>query len=31
MNFFDSPKLKKLMNYILLAFIFYTVAAASFN
>lgn len=31
MNFFDSPKLKKAMNKILLAFIFYTVAAASFN
>ena len=31
MNFFNSPKLKKLFNMILLAFIFYTVAAASFN
>ena len=31
MNFFDSPKLKKLMNYILLAFIFYVVANVAFS
>ena len=31
MNFFDSPKLKSVMNKILLIFIFYVVAAASFN
>jgi len=31
MNFLDSPPVKRAMNKILLAFIFYTVAAASFN
>ena len=31
MKIFYSPKLKSAMNKILLAFIFYVVAAASFN
>ena len=31
MKFFDSPKIKKILHYILPVFIFYTVAAASFN
>lgn len=31
MKFFDSPKLKTAMNKVLLVFIFYVVAAASFN
>lgn len=31
MNFLDSPPVKRAMNKLLLAFIFYTVAAASFN
>ena len=31
MNFFDSPPVRRAMSKILLAFIFYTVAAASFN
>lgn len=31
MNFFDSPPVKCAMSKLLLAFIFYTVAAASFN